>query len=95
MSSLITNKIRLLLSRGTRTLPGVLAPIHTARINLGIGHHLPALAAFELRLILEKLDRITTAGTSHLEYIFRLPKPLILSGTSDHLLFSDFRAIRS
>jgi hypothetical protein len=68
-----------------QALFGILAPLGTAKVYPRINHNLPAVAAFQFRLILEKLHRLITAGTVYIENIFRLPKPLILSGTFDHI----------
>jgi hypothetical protein len=45
---------------------------------------MPALPAFEFRLVLEKLYGPAAAGTFYFENIIQLPKPLILSWTSWH-----------
>ena len=82
-------------SKGARTLLSVLAPFRTTYVNLRISDHLSALRAFELWVIPEKLYGITASVTLHLENIFRLPESLVLSGTSDHLSFSDFGAMGS
>jgi hypothetical protein len=70
--------------RDTQALLAVLTPFRTAKINFRIDDDMPALAAFELWLVLEKLDGMTAASASNLKNIFRLPKPLILSGTLNH-----------
>jgi hypothetical protein len=81
----VPHNIYLLSSRRSYALFGILTPLCTAKVNLGIRHLLCALSALLLWLILKKLYKLAAFGTLYFEYVAGLPKPLILSGTSDHI----------
>jgi hypothetical protein len=74
--------------RHAQTLLCMLAPFCTTQVDLRVNDGMAAVAAFELRLILKKLHRLTTARTLNFKDSIRFPESLILSGTSYHNLLS-------
>jgi hypothetical protein len=83
----IPHNTRFYPNRDPYTLLGILTPLGTSEVNLGVCNLLATLAALQLRLILKELHRVAAAGARCFENVVRLPESLVLSGTPNHKLF--------
>jgi hypothetical protein len=91
---LIPDSADLLADGHPKALLGILAPFRAAKVNLRINHRPPTLSTLNFRFILKKLHGLAAAGTIHFENVLRLPKSLVLSGTSEHIYMSSIVPVK-